>query len=296
MPLGSYAPEFKLRQLDVLQPQLPLDADPSASLESSPKEKRLPGTLTVVLAVIAIAAVLFAGYTYIRNESPNKQLTARFWAPLLKSSSQILMVAGTSHPDKMVPETESTSFFDHMTGPYHHVSIAIAVAMANLAGLLRENGTTYEVKEDTETSLTDIRARPMILVGALNNAWTMRLVSHLRYRFVNGPTAAIIDTRNPQNSNWTVDFSRPYASVGSDYAIVARFRDPTTEAPVMIIAGLGPYATEAASEFVVTPQYLSQIGKQLPAGWENGNIELVIKTDVIGSKAGPPVLVATTTW
>jgi hypothetical protein len=36
----------------------------------------------------------------------------------------------------------------------------------------------------------------------------------------------------------------------TDYAIVARFRDPNAEGPVMVIAGGGPYGTEAASEFV----------------------------------------------
>lgn len=81
-----------------------------------------------------------------------------------------------------------------------------------------------------------------------------------------------------------------------DYAIVARYRDATTEGPVMVIAGIGPYGTEAASAFVSTPRYLEQIAQHEPAGWENKNIEMVIKTQVIDGKAGPPVLVASTVW
>jgi hypothetical protein len=34
----------------------------------------------------------------------------------------------------------------------------------------------------------------------------------------------------------------------------------------------------------------------MPRGWENKNLELVLKTNVIGSKAGPPVLVSAFTW
>ena len=183
-----------------------------------------------------------------------------------------------------------------MTGPYHHVSMATATALANLAGVLRQHGVAYEIKEDTETSLTDIRSRPLILVGATNNNWTMRLVGPLRFHFVPGPMAQVQDTKNPQSSDWMIDFTKPYSSVTGDYAIVARYHDPTTEGPVMVVAGLGPYGTEAASAFVVSPKYLEQIAKQVPAGWENRNLEMVLKSDVIDGKAGPPVLVSSTVW
>jgi hypothetical protein len=106
----------------------------------------------------------------------------------------------------------------------------------------------------------------------------------------------ILDTKTPRNSDWSIDFSKPYSSVSTDYAIVARYYDPTTEGPVMVIAGIGPYGTEAASAFIVTPQYLEQIAKQLPAGWENRNLEMVLKTQVIDGKAGPPLLVSSEVW
>ena len=104
------------------------------------------------------------------------------------------------------------------------------------------------------------------------------------------------DTKNLQNTDWIIDFSKPNSSVSTDYAIVARYYDPTTEGPVLVIAGIGPYGTEAASAFVVTPQYLEQIVKQLPAGWEYRNIELVLKTEVIDGNAGPPLLVSSAVW
>ncbi|MGB8845424.1 MAG: hypothetical protein WCC73_07070, partial [Terracidiphilus sp.] len=81
-----------------------------------------------------------------------------------------------------------------------------------------------------------------------------------------------------------------------DYAVVARFHDPTTEGPVLMIGGLGPYGTEAASEFLESPQHLAELTAKLPRGWENKNLEFVLKTNVIGAKAGPPVLVTTYTW
>jgi hypothetical protein len=108
--------------------------------------------------------------------------------------------------------------------------------------------------------------------------------------------AQIQDTNNLHNTDWIIDFFKPYSSISTDYAIVARYYDPTTEGPVMVIAGIGPYGTEAASAFAVTPQYLEQIAKQLPAGWENRNLEMVLKTEVIDGKAGPPLLVSSAVW
>jgi hypothetical protein len=65
---------------------------------------------------------------------------------------------------------------------------------------------------------------------------------------------------------------------------------------VLVVAGLGPYGTEAASAFVSAPEYMEQIVKQVPVGWENKNLEMVIKSEVIDGKAGPPVLVTSIVW
>ena len=63
-----------------------------------------------------------------------------------------------------------------------------------------------------------------------------------------------------------------------------------------IVAYLGPFGTKAAGAFAATPQYLEQLARQLPPGRENKNFEMVLKTEVIDGKAGPPVLIAETAW
>ena len=297
LPLGSYVPEFMPRTSEIPPAQLVLESARPIPVQSRPPEIRHRyRTAILSLAALLFAAAVFGTYSYRRVPAPGISITDKFWGPLVKPSETVLMVVGTSHPTPVIPETEKTSFIDHMTGPYHHVSLACAIALAHAAGVLQLHGSAYEIKEDTETSLTDIRSRSLILVGGTNNAWTMHLVDPLRYRFIKGPMAQIQDTKNLRNTEWSIDFTKPYASVSSDYAIVARFHDATTEGPVMVIAGLGPYGTEAASEFVASPQYLGQILKTVPAGWENRNLEMVLKSNVIDGKVGPPVLVAVTVW
>ncbi|MGA3133401.1 MAG: hypothetical protein ABSD59_21620 [Terracidiphilus sp.] len=297
LPLGSYAPEFKLRELGVASP----DRDPQR-LTSSERAAH-PRRALIRVMLFGLAAVLFvgggiAGYFYREASETGEAFTLKLWNPLFNAPRPVLIILGTTHPNNMRPVSQETTFSDHVTNPYHHVSVSIALALAHLTGVLENHKKAYEVKESPETSLVDIRSRPIVLVGAINNDWTMRLVAPLRYRFTfaaNG-VESIDDATNPRPTGWMLDSSEPYLSITADYAIVARFHDPTTEGPVLVIAGLGPYGTQAASEFVQSPQHLAELATKLPRGWENKNLEVVLKTNVIGDKAGPPILLTTYTW
>ena len=87
-----------------------------------------------------------------------------------------------------------------MSNPYHHVSVSSAIALARLGGVLHLRSKDYEIKEAPETSLTDIRSRSLILVGAMNNQWTMRLLKPLRIHFTfDNSVARIQDSEIPVN-------------------------------------------------------------------------------------------------
>jgi hypothetical protein len=293
LPLGSYAPEFLLHE-----PR----AENKPAVESVAQQQAHVGRHLRRAVLIGLASLLLLGAAaaaYFSHQDAESGAAAakRLWDPLFQSTRPMLIVVGTSHPDQMAPETAQTTFGDHMSIPYHHVSVSSAIALARLGGVLHQHGKDYEIKEATETSLTDMRSRSLILVGAMNNEWTMRLLRPFRiYLTYENFVASIRDARNPQQRNWSVDFKKPYGTVTTDYAIVARYRDPNTEGPVMVIAGLGPYGTEAASDLVQSPQYLAELAAKLPRGWENKNLEVVIKTNVIGVNAGPPILISAVTW
>jgi hypothetical protein len=257
-------------------------------------------TLSIVLVLLA---VFVAGASIARDylrpaPGQNAQALDELWDPVLQTTRPVIIVLGTTHPGKMPPESAQTTFNDSVRRPYHHVSVSIALALAHLAGVLHQQGRSYEVKEAPETSLTDIRSRSVILVGASNNDWTMRLTRPLRIHFVFGSDGVgrIEDAANPGETDWDLDNTKPYSAVTADYAIVARFRDPTVEGTVMVIAGIGPFGTEAAGEFVQSPQALEQLAKMLPSGWEHKNVEVVLKSNIIGGQSGPPILLSAITW
>jgi hypothetical protein len=298
LPLGSYAPEFLQREPQAAA--IPPGIQPSGllGLEGGARITR-PRSLARLFGLGAIlgTAALGMGFLYHHRQSAavsDTTVLREVWAPMLQTARPVLIVLRTAPPRRMPAVSEPISFAEHM----HYVSISIAVALAHLGGVLNELGKSYEVKEAPQTTLTDISSRPVILVGAMNNQWTMRLVSRLRFHFVFFPDGKerIEDSTNPGQAEWEFNALAPYASVTSDYAIVARFHDSTTQGPVMIIAGLGAYGTEAAGEFVQSPQYLAQLSKALPPGWEGKNFELVLRTDVIGYNAGPPVLLSAYAW
>ncbi len=287
LPLGCYVPEFK-----------PKGAAPAVSA------LRRSHFLWFAAAVFLLALAVFTAYSYRKATAP--KTTDKLWGQLLHSPASILIVVGTSDfewPPTKPAETDPT---DHLRGPYHHVTMSSALALARLAGFLQAHGKAYEIKDDREVSLTDFRSRPVILVGASNNRWTMRLTDPLRFRFDFGSLPRIQDRENPNSTEW----SDPHNAVSSnphdpelsannstcDYALITRYHDTTTNGNVMVIAGLGAYGTEAASEFVVSPQYIDQLLSRVPADWEDKNLEIVIRADKINGEAGPPFLVSSTYW
>ena len=296
LPLGSYAPEFILRGPDAAE--LNADLERLTSLERATRQRRVRmRAILFGLAAMLLLGAAVAGYLY-HEASSGEAATLKLWNPLFKSPRDVLIVLGATHPGDTQPPSQTTTFAEHLNNPYHHVSVWVALALTHVTTVLEQQRKAYDVKESQETSLEDIRSRPIVLVGALNNNWTLRLTAPLRFHFsvtANG-MQNIDDAANPGPTGWTVPSYQPYPSVTTDYALVARFRDPTTECPVLVIAGIGPYGTEAAGEFVQSPQHLAELAAKLPRGWENKNLEVVIKTNVIGAKAGPPVLVTTYTW
>ena len=156
MPLGSYVPEFLLRGEGAPDEHSMLEYGRWPALGRQLGLRRRSARVAVVILSMLMLAV--GGiYAYLRLTAPKPSASDKLWAPLVKPVGPILIVVGTSHNgSKPVQEAADTSFLDHMTGPYHHVSVAIATAIANVAGVLRQDGKNYEIKEDIETSLTDV--------------------------------------------------------------------------------------------------------------------------------------------
>jgi hypothetical protein len=187
-----------------------------------------------------------------------------------------------------------------VTPLYHFEAESVAIEDAEVAARLSSEFKSRRFESHmvlaTAASLSDLRGNPFVLIGAMDNVWTMRLSQSLPFAFERSDDrrfGRIVDRKDPSLS-WTEDFSVPNAQIQKDYGIIARFRDATTEQPTVLVAGISAEGTQAAGEAVTTPRYLDMLLQA--AGSPKGGFEAVIETRVIDGRSGPPSIVAMRTW
>lgn len=301
LPLGSYLPEIRL--------------------EVSPGQPEVHSKRWWWLLAAAAVLVAAAG-TWLWQRASQSDLE-RFWAPLLQDHEvvqicvgqpvRLYKFAGTRRseldgkmaevpegPDRteMLRRTTLTLQDLGMVGE-HFFSRGTALAMVNLAALIHSKGSLYRVRSGAIALYAELRGSPVILVGAYNNDWTMRLTSGLRFYFDRdgaARTTTIRDRQHPGDSRWMVPYIPQQWDRSEDYAIITRVLDPETERTVISAAGVEEYGTLTASEFVTNPSYLSEAFRNAPKDWYRKNIEVVLKTKIVGGTPGPPQVLATCFW
>jgi hypothetical protein len=178
-----------------------------------------------------------------------------------------------------------------------NVALHDAVTLSRLAGTLQARGKPYQIRAQASTSFADLRNRPVVLVGALDNDWTMRLMGQLRFGFERDQSIYWIkDEKAPGNRGRSVDYSMPYRQLTQDYALISRVLDPTTERMVVVAGGLTGYGTMAAGEFLTSPVYMEEVAKGAPKDWDTKNMQVLIATKVIDGVSGPPRVVDRYFW
>ena len=297
---GSYIPQFRIpAERPALAPAAAVEPEVVFAPQARGEKAALPtskGYLAVAGGVVALLAAAIGLTIWLSGPSNGFE---RFWSPFFAASNQALLCFGGGGQDNPTAEANLSlpvSEFERLSFRRMHTLDAIAVA--DLAGLLQANRKAYRiVNRASYTSFRDLQSGPFILVGAMNNEWTLRLTSGLRFSFERQPNGArVTDKQNPSNTAWSVDVKTPLSQFNRDYAIVSRIRDPKTEQPVVIVAGILSWGTLAAGEFVSRPEHLEKLEKLAPKHWERKNLQVVLATDVIRGSSGPPMVVAANFW
>ena len=259
------------------------------------KPNRRPWFWAAVAAVVVITAWLLF---HRATSSPHYDREV-IWRPILKDPGPVLFVLPDLSQSNLTARLErgdQTNLRDHLLQG-RIVDFGDSVAMSRLAAYLTREKKGFDVQLSSEVSYTRLQEGPAIFIGGLDNDWTMRVLEPLRFHMERrGSTLVydILDRQQPQQ--WFLDLAKPFGTVTADYAIVASVFDKTTGRPILIVAGLGANGTMAAANFLEDPRYTVQLEKVIPTGWKGGNMELVIQTQVIDDRAGPPQLIAQTFW
>ena len=310
LPVGSYVPELLHSYGDPEEEiQPPVSVHPSevsyADLTPPPRHDPAPifvppvdlrrtrisrrTLIALSLSLTAvIALVIGLRYHVVAKASPVDD----FWAPLLHDHRSVLVCSGGV-------VFKSGNFSGVVTAgkdiEYPFISSQIASAISRVSGLVERHGSTVDLQFSASTPITVLREQPLVLLGGYNNLWTIRLLDSLPFRFTPEPDgASIIEAAQPTH-RWARDSSQSYASA-DDYALVARFRNVTTDSWVIVIAGLGRNGTEAASQVATSSHYMQLLRDQLGSDFANKNIEALLKVNVIDGKTGAPTILASRAW
>jgi hypothetical protein len=309
LPAGSYAPQFYWpghpSGPPVTSLALPsdasdtLNAQPVATLPDVPRSKRnLLARRMPALALVALMLVIASAALWRVSRPP---VLRQFWEPFVTSPNPVLICVADQSQYSTIRLRDAADPSHEITLPDSMVALIIddVSPLVNVAALLRSYGKTSRVLGESNTTLTDLRRAPSIFIGAFDNSWTLRMTSPLRFHFANDAAMNklwIEDRANPGNYNWMMDRTIQQTGTYSDYAIVARFVDPNLEQLVVVGAGIGRGGTVAAGEFLVDEQRMDDMLKRVPSDWKRKNIEIVLETQVIGDRSGPPRVSAVYVW
>jgi hypothetical protein len=312
LPAGTYTPEFRFGPQEPGHEALPdaslasAEGDGVAAAVLSPSRqhflRRYRNTILIASAAVVLLAV---GFAWLRPPS----MYVHFWTPIVASPNRVLICIGTAYPpgtpqyqnlaklNGIDPNSLPVAANEAALPPRPELPASDATAMSTVVGVLAQYKKAYEVRSDEETSLADLRAGPVILIGIFDNEWTRKLTASLRFRLVddwNARTLTVKDAERPLRKDWVLGMDQNYKDLKSDFAIVSRYSDNVTGTAVLEIAGMRSQGTAAAAEFVSNPAYLNALKG---AGARcRGNIQLVLEVPVVNGITGQPHVIATHCW
>jgi hypothetical protein len=309
LPSGSYAPQFSWPGYPnglAVAPSAPPNGSSVApqTVTESDKAKLVPhrwiSTKALLpVTILAILVTITGAGIWWRASRPT--ILREFWAPFVKSPDPALFCIADQVQYANIQLRDAADPQKEITLPDTMVTVIIddLNPLVNIAGTLRSYSKNYRVLGESTTSLTDLRRSPSVFIGAFDNSWTLRLTSALRFHFVNDPPMSklwIEDREHPEKREWLLDRSQQKTDNYKDYAIVARFIPPDTDQYAVVAAGINRGGTVAAGEFLVDEHRMQEILAHAPQDWQTKNIEIVLETQVIQGRSGPPRVRAIHIW
>lgn len=330
LPLRSYSPE--LRWASNALP-IPLQASPQ---EAAPAPAAAPtqvspfvlparsskpiwiAGLFIGLVLAAVVAVVLVHRVRVQESQLNE-----FWSPIFATSKPLLICLpkpifyrpsmglykrhektpgeSDNEVDRMnsrpnLQPDEKLQWSDMVEYPDFGVGKGDVKAAFRLANLLAKLGKDNEVRIGNDYSFDDLRNSPAIVIGAFSNRWTMSMTSGLHFAFAEHDGVFRIQEQGPSGRSWFAEVNPRSSEVVADYGLVTRLVNSSTGQFVVDVAGITSPGSEAAAEVASSQQDLEKALYNAPSDWKQKNLQIVVKTTVTDSVAGPAQIVAVHVW
>jgi hypothetical protein len=297
---GSYIPHFAA----------PVEAEPESSqpFAAAPEEplpdpdpaptRRILSRLIAGTAIILLAC-LFLGYRWIHAPNPQDL----FWQPVIDTPGTVLIAVGdvpNGPPTAGEGRVDDIPIIHKTSSP--SVPFSDMVTIARVLNILDSRGKKAIIRQEAASSFSDLREGPVVLIGAFNNEWSLRLSRELRYTLALDPDHHLIyirDTKSPNSRTWAWATDKSTTHQGDsggpplqDYALISRIWNSETGHIVVVIGGLYTYGTQAAGELLSNPQLMQAVAKAAPLDNAHANLQIVLGTTVTDGTPGPPRVLA----
>lgn len=300
---GSYIPRFtppaesaESGEVAVSFPMHPHTMDEIQPLVAEPPAQR---RLVFAYGLLAIVFLVAMGDYRLLHRPTAQDL---FWQPVLETPGAVLLAVGdvpNGPPTSSVVSEgrlESLPIIHKTSSP--SVPFADMVTIARVLGILESRGKKVIIRPEGASSFSDLREGPVVLVGAFNNEWSLRLTRQLRYTLALDADKHLIyirDTKNPESRLWAWGTDKPAAHQGEaggppleDYALISRIWNSETGHVVVVVGGLYTYGTQAAGELLNDPQLMQAVSKAAPLDDAHANLQIILGTTVTDGTPGPP--------
>ena len=186
-------------------------------------------------AAVVVAAAVFAGYAGLHRANPEDL----FWKPVLDTPGPVLVAVG-DHPNgpptmPAVDGSENAATPVPSSDSSQTVPFADTVTIAKVVGALEARNKQVLIRRGSESSFSDLRSGAVVLIGAFNNEWSLRLTRQLRFSLaldVDRHLIYIRDAKNPSSRSWSWGTNQPREpETGAnsprleDFALISRIRD-----------------------------------------------------------------------
>jgi hypothetical protein len=331
---GSYIPVFSHPLTVAPTPEaIPAVVPSIAKQVGQPMStKRIHWSAGLIAAGVMVAVILVLGTRYWKHLEKPRSALEQIWSPLFTSNKPILFCMGGSRvatlPGSRLAELQSgadeDSFHQALADMNDFVPFSDVQILSRFSSLVQAHGHAFRIQSFQTTVSSQLREGPVVLIGALNNDWTLNRTSSLRFHFegLENPNSAngienkrlfpcggpglpacpphtvywIADRQHPESRAWQVSSDPREGDVLKDYAIAARFTDEGTGQVVLVAAGIAGSGTRAAGEFLTDEEDLKQLADSAGADWGKRNFEVVLSSQVVNGIQGKPKVEAKTFW
>ena len=285
LPTGSYAPIIRCEAPEIIpRPQELVSASPT-------RKNRLYWMLGAVVVLSICLSVVAVG------KAGSKSSLDLLWQPFVQSKSAVLI----SLPAPQIYEVRESAYSKLQNGgsisslgdiqrrENFYVGVGAAEGAARFGEQLGRLNKAFVTKFGDDVTFSDLRRAPAVLLGASSSQWTMELTRNLPIRFEEGRSDRITSAGNP-NKYWQEDAPNPNGP-RQGYALITRLLNSDSGNALLMVAGIGPYDTQSAVEFLTNTALFNQFALHAP-GWTRKNFQIVIRTNIHRHTPGSPTMIA----